>query len=268
MTPIYRNAICLVAALVSAVSLAPACRAGSLTARLGTYTDNINIMTNNADGGAVKVNMDVGAFTWTTQTSSGSPYISGVFTAFCIQLGGPGSSTVPTVNQGSTYAYTTSAFSGSTPGMNANSAAAISRLWGGFYDQLNTYNYSGSVNAKVNAAAFQLAIWSLEYNLDGNGKPTATTFTSGTFQAAAPSGDNGDAANAIALAVDLVSKSIEGGSFTTPATNLVALCAPSTFGYQNQLTATPEPSTLCLGAIGIGMLITAGVRRRRKAVVA
>jgi len=249
-----RNAICLLAAVLSLVVMAPSCHAGTVVAQVAPYLGNIEVLVNN---GNVQAPAWVGAYTWATIGGNAPSFpVGSVFTAFCIDLG--------TMVQ-TTSIFTPGSFSTSNSNLPSNlkattdpaaaaRIAAISRLWGGFYSQLNTYNNN---DPRVNAAAFQLAIWTLEYNLDSSGHVTGTTFQASVLGAGSQ--------DAIDLAQQLVTKSLVGGEYSnSAATNLIAL---TTGSGQDQLTATPEPSTLCLGAIGIGMLITAGVKRRRKAVV-
>jgi hypothetical protein len=123
--------------------------------------------------------------------------------------------------------------------------------------------------SQINAAAFQLAIWRLEYDWTGSKTISQMTdFTTGNFRA---NGANSDGSSAVTAAQSLITK-VLNGTFTTMETNLIALTSDQ---YQDQLTvqdqvsiaSTPEPASLGLGLIG-GALMLVGHRflRRKKSL--
>src|SRR5262249_53489016 len=112
--------------------------------------------------------------------------------------------------------------------------------------------YSDHLSAN-DAAAFQLAIWKIEY--DGIGS-TISDFKDGNFRADGP--------NAVIDQAILWFNDVVTGVFSeaTAATDLFALTNPC---VQDQLVHAPEPSSLCLGIVGAVAVAATWYRRRQRA---
>ena len=144
-----------------------------------------------------------------------------------------------TFNPGSTYDYTASILSNS----------AISSL---FHEAGGS---AGALSSNITSAAFQLAIWEIEYDSDRN-------LATGSFQVALPGG--GDA-----LAAYNQAQAWLAGLGGAPADYVIVLLASTTDPqHQNFITDfsipqlqrnLPEPSSLPLAAIGMAAML---MRRR------
>jgi hypothetical protein len=200
---------------------------------------------------------------WSQTPTNNNTSIANSFSTFCIEL-------TQNVYIGGTYTYSLNALenaptpgspqTGQPNGMGSLKANAIRTLWGSAYS---------SNMSQINAAAFQLAIWRLEYDWTGSKTISQMTdFTTGNFRA---NGANSDGSSAVTAAQSLITK-VLNGTFTTMETNLIALTSDQ---YQDQLTvqdqvsiaSTPEPASLGLGLIG-GALMLVGHRflRRKKSL--
>jgi hypothetical protein len=247
--------------------IATTCQAGTVVATLTSFSNandpQINI--NNANGTtptAANVNGRAGIINW-ARSGGTDTTIGSVFQTFCIDV--PQRATVGL--PGYTFNVVSLDLAPSIPGSassKADKVNAIERLWHGFYGNIST----GSANQQlINGAAFQLAIWRIEY--DWSASQTATTledFNSGTFQANV-TGLSGTGATDGQAAIDLakillgdVYAGTPGLGYDVATSGLVAL---TNLTAQDQITSTPEPSTLCLGAIGVAALITARCRRAK-----
>jgi hypothetical protein len=224
------------------------CRAGTVTAEF-TGTSNHGAPTvyiNDGSGSSHLTAYQFAGYMDWTQSGATNPLLPLHFTTFCIEL-------TQDVSTGHTYTFTPTALNlaptpgsaqtGGPSGMGLVKADAISRLWGGFYTDHMSAN---------DAAAFQLAIWRIEY--DGIGS-TISDFSHGNFRASGP-------AAVINEAVTLFNDVVTGVfSESMAASGLIALSNPT---YQDQLTQdAPEPSSLCLGALGTFLVSALRYRRRR-----
>jgi hypothetical protein len=233
----------LVAALVVIALLCagrPA-QAGTITAQLnGTGLDGIinpgaDVTINVGNGSTPNVAYHPGVVNWTLISNNSSLPFASHFTTFCIEL-------TQDISPGNPYTYTLTDLAnapkpgtsqtGNGNGMGATKATEISELWAKYYSSIGT---SGT-----NAAAFQLAIWKIEY--DWNNLPAQGTdfFTSGNFQA---SGN----APVTQLATTWLTY-LEQHPNLPQAVGLVALTSP---GSQDQVTQVlPAPPGLCLAGAG------------------
>jgi hypothetical protein len=227
--------------------LASPCRADFVQARLDNVTSASTVMINLGDGSPANISYAyAGYVNWSQQGSPKNPALGSTFSTFCIEL-------TQDVYFGSTYNFTVkaledapnpgSAGSGGSGGMGVAKADALRELWAGFYNSIGT-------NSK-NAAAFQLAIWKIEYDW---GSANFDNFASGNFRAADASGYPG----VTALAKTLVDR--VGHEYQTKVTNLVALSG-DTFQDQITQTAVPAPPAWCLALCG-GVVLLAAHRFR------
>jgi hypothetical protein len=244
-------------------------QAGIVTASLmGGQSFAPYIYINAGDGSAPSVLVNPGYFSWTTISNTSGVPIGSAFNSYCIDLN-------TTVASGPNYAFNIQPIgsAGAFP-INPSAVPSIEKLWAGFYSQtsiLSTVNTPGGT--AINDAAFQLAIWRLEYDFGKNGSSyNLNDFSQGQFQAAAvvsgiPSID-ADSAATLLLASQLVQFSTDG-TYNTLAANLFTLTgghAPDGSAGQDQLTvATPEPSSMCLCAVGASAILIARHRRRKAA---
>ncbi len=204
-----------------------------------------------------------GVVNWTVgKAPAGEPNASWVgavgsaFTTFCIEL-------TQDINPGSTYTYTLknladaptpgSTNNGNGSGMGTTKATEIEDLWSLDYGYIA--NPPAGSNANQAAAAFQLAIWKIEYDWGGS---NYNNFSQGNFLAAGESTD-GDKAVTLAESWLYTLKNNVQPNFA-PTADLIALTSSS---YQDQVMATPVPPTLYLAAIGATTLALYGYRRRR-----
>jgi hypothetical protein len=251
-----------VAATICVCLFATASHAGVVTASLDSYSnpgfsnlgDPVVKINNGAGGTTFTTYGHAGSFNWTGAVSTGDPALPSSFQSFCVDVN-------HAVFAGTTYTFTTSTLGPSSgTGFNtSDKVSAVQLLWGGFYGQISSYTYNGSVNPEINGAAFQLAIWKLEYDyVSGISDTNLTNFGAGNFQATA-SKDSGLAA--ISLAQILLA-AVNDGTFTTAELNLVTMTNDTD---QAQLTVTPEPSSICLSFMGVGAFVFARYRRRKGA---
>jgi hypothetical protein len=194
-----------------------------------------------------------GYMNWTQAPANNNPALNNTFTSFCIEL-------TQNISIGGTYQYEITALeSAPTPGspqtgqpngMGQLKPDAIRKLWAGAYSSTMT---------DTQAAAFQLAIWRLEYDFT-NTKTIAemTNFSAGNFRA---NGANSDGTVAVSLAQSLITKVMDG-TFTQMEMNLIALSSDT---RQDQITVVPEPTTMSMTAVGgLTLLVGGALRRRRK----
>lgn len=236
--------------------LAAQCAAGTITAQLDSVSNYNVVSININDGNAANSFMTygfAGYVNWSQTPANNNPGIPNHFSTFCIEL-------TQNVYFGGTYTYNLTALelaptpgspqTGQPDGMGTLKANAIRTLWGSAYS---------SNMSQIDAAAFQLAVWRLEYDWDG--KKTINQmkdFTTGNFLA---NGANADGSAAVTAAQLLVTHVLDG-TFTTMETNLVALTSDQ---FQDQITVTPEPASVTLGLVGgVGLILGRRFVRRKK----
>ncbi len=280
--------------LLGAFFMANLCHAGPINtdvyANLGTPLNNANsaytVSINNGDGGATAQYNYSGAIPWTQSLSHPTnPALGPTFYTFCIEL-------TQDVNIGSTNDHyiianladapkpgTAQSGHDVSPGnpvnqMGTTKADAISRLWNGFYG--TSQAQIASTTSLVNGAAFQLAIWTIEYDMDSTGRVSSDAFlTSTAFRASSANGDLIALAEPLLYDVDtsqtnaLDKTSTGSGNYSEDALvhsglHLIALTSDGANGLQDQVTVcTPEPSSLMLAFMG-GLAVTAVGYKRRK----
>jgi PEP-CTERM motif len=263
MKAILVKATLIKATLAVGVFLSAAnCHAGSVTANLsGVGNDNV-VRININDGNATN-NFSTygyaGYVNWTQTPLNNNTSMTNHFSTFCIEL-------TQNVSIGGTYTYQLNTLesaptpgstqTGAPGGMGSLRADAIRKLWAGAYSSSMT---------QTQAAAFQLAIWRLEYDLNSNSTiGSMTDFTQGNFRA---NGANTAGLTAVTDAKALI-KSVMDGSYTNLETDLVALTSDN---YQDQITVSdnisitsaPEPASISLALIGGGILLARHLRRRK-----
>jgi len=207
---------------------------------------------------------------------------NGAFNTFCIEV-------TQNIGFGQTYAYTVSnladapqpAFGSTTPGpgMGSTAATEIAQLWAHYFPTINTSTDPGST-----AAAFQLAIWKLEYDqAQLVGAASTLTAASETEAAAASllfganSSTNLTASGTSANAISILNASagmvqwVEKNPHAVEQANLYALVSGGSNGAQDQIAQVPgtggqqvpEPATAVMCLMGC---ICLGARRLRRAV--
>jgi hypothetical protein len=217
------------------------CRADFVNAMLNSVTDASTVTINLGDGKTSSYfsYAFAGYVNWTQQGTSINPMLGKTFSTFCIEL-------TQDVNFGGVYNFTVTSLenapkpgsdqSGGSSGMGTAKADAIRGLWAGYYNSIGT-------NA-TNAAAFQLAIWKIEYDW---GSASYDNFAAGNFLAK-------DNTAVTTLAKTLVDR-VKSGTYSTKATNLVALSGSS---FQDQITQTlPAPPAWCMALCGGVILLAA-----------
>jgi hypothetical protein len=235
------------------LAAAPA-RAGFVTATLAnSYNSALNpsdaVTINMGDGSPANISYNPGKVNWTLNTESGI-LLPANFITFCLEL-------TQDINPGGQYTYNvTPVASAPTPGssqtggingMGATKANEIALLWGAFYGQIGTDG--------TKAAAFQLAIWKIEYDW---GDSNQANFGKGNFQAQNNSSTIGDP---VGLATTWLNDLSNPNNHYTAAQNLEALTSTSA---QDQIVqALPVPPSAYLAGIGTLCLLGYGYLRRK-----
>jgi hypothetical protein len=248
--------------LLAALSLGPP---GATPALAGSYsvTATLNgssmsqilnpsaaVTINLGDGSAPNMSYLPGEVNWTVNSSNLPGLANGAaFKTFCLELTqdiSPGSATTYTLTQDlASLPKPGSSQTGGSAGMGTAKATTIENLWGTFYNSIG--------NNGTNAAAFQLAIWKIEYDW---GSSSATNFSAGNFLA---KGNSAATNQATAWLTYLQN----GKGPVTTANNLWGMTSP---GAQDQITAVaPAPSALVLAGIGLFSLCGAAWARNRPA---
>jgi hypothetical protein len=253
--------------------VATTCRAGTVTATLGYATDSQSVVVNINDGhGTTRFSSEnlLEPATWRQNKAGNNPAVANLFSSFSIDLSHP-------IQSGTTYTYTvqslaTAPIPGSSHTIPPNAigaakADAIERLWNGFFS--NTMSHT-------DAAAFQLAIWRIEYDwAAGQTAASLENFRGGNFRASGSANTSGAAA--ITEAQGLLANVFAGqGLYGIDASGLFALTSPDA---QNQIAqarfqstfapapSTPEPTSMCLALVGGLTLSVVGYRRRSQLAV-
>ena len=254
------------AALVAALAVAallcagrPA-RAGTITALLnGTGLDGIinpgaDVTINRGDGSTPSVAYHPGVVNWTMAPNgnqSGLPFARN-FTTFCIEL-------TQDISPGNSYTYTLSDLAsapkpgsgqtGNGNGMGATKADKIAELWGAFDGPIGTDG--------TKAAAFQLAIWKIEYDW---GDSNFDNFSGGNFRAS----NNSAAVNQATTWLD----AIYNNNNLARAQGLWALTNSTAQDQITQVAPVAAPPSIYLA--GAGALCLAGCAwwRRKQAAFA
>ncbi|HEX5443514.1 MAG TPA: PEP-CTERM sorting domain-containing protein, partial [Pirellulales bacterium] len=195
-------------------------------------------------------------------TFTGNPLTapSGQFISFCIEL---------TQDISLNHTYTVDAIpldmapkpvSGQlTSGMGPTAAGLIEELWAAHFHDIFYQPNSSDPNLQSvqnsNAAAFQLAIWKLEY--DGG---QYLDFSEGSLQVAV--GDSDDLLDPSVLTAKSWLKDIDLNG-NGPKASLLALTGHGSINFQDQVVQVPEPSSLVFISLGaLGMAVARRGRRR------
>jgi hypothetical protein len=237
----------LSAALVAAVGfLAAAPRASADTITI-TLDNGGTPVSYNPNGGA-SVTEYAGPFHW-TQTAPTSANI----TTYCIDL-------THYISTGGTYTYTTVPVASLVPlsgdGTGINTTAKVNAI-----DALFNKYYTISQTSAADSAAFQLALWKLEY--DGPSS-SPTSLTTGTIQLA------GDTKTT--LAQEMLNGTLPSSYNDLANASLVALISGTS--NQNQIEVVPNPPVAGVPAppalmlAGIGVLGLVGRARWARSAVA
>jgi hypothetical protein len=200
----------------------------------------------------------VGAFNWSVQSDTGATFSPGqsIYT-YCIEQS-------QDFNIFNSYTFTTNDNLSGNP-LNGPDQGAISALGALQLQSLVTDHWSQALSSNTSAAAFQLAVWEIEYDAGGHtGTGTDTLdktahtsdyyFGNGRIQAAATGNTTG--ADAITLATAWLNE-------LSPATSLSSALALNNPDYQDHLTAVPLPAALPVGAAMLVSLLAARKLRRR-----
>lgn len=244
-----------------------------------TSSDGLTVY-NNLGGTIVSPVTTVGAYGWTVQSGSSTalgPVGSSIYT-YCIQLG----QTFSGGSSDNTFALNFDVAPSPT-GKAATDAGYIDTLAAAQLQALVTNHWAYSLTGKVQTAAFQLAVWEIEYDggsietpLKGSGENLSGSMdyyfgrTNGKILTATWSSNTSSVSyQAVNLATTWLNE-LTNVSVGNPAiTTAVALNSPGTMdqtgGIQDQLgiKAVPVPAALPVGvAMLAGMAVVRKIRRR------
>jgi hypothetical protein len=200
----------------------------------------------------------IGAFNWSVQSNTGDTFSPGqsLYT-YCIEQS-------QDFNVFNSYTFTTNNDLSGNP-LNGPDQGAITALGALQLQSLVSDHWSQALSSNIGAAAFQLAVWEIEYDaggrtgagtdaLDMTARTSDYYFTNGRIQATATGNTTG--ADAITLATAWLNE-------LSPATSLSTALALNNIDYQDHLTAVPLPAALPVGAAMLVSLFAARKIRRR-----
>ncbi len=217
---------------------------------LGPAAGPLNLFLSTSSG-PIRINgYSPGEMNWTANNNSVVAQNNGKFTSFCIEI-------PQSVSPGQQVSYNLSQLQNSSIPTSSTASAAtkaseIKQLWTAFFGSIG--------NDGTKAAAFQLAIWKIEYDW-GDASMSAAAFKSNTVFTA-PTGFFEASGNSAVtnLATQWLSD-LENNTYSQA--NLMAL---TNGNYQDQVVAVPVPlpvppgfalagmSALCLGGLGLAKL--------------
>jgi hypothetical protein len=185
----------------------------------------------------------IGAFNWSVQSNTGDTFSPGqsLYT-YCIEQS-------QDFNVFNSYTFTTNNDLSGNP-LNGPDQGAITALGALQLQSLVSDHWSQALSSNIGAAAFQLAVWEIEYDaggrtgagtdaLDMTARTSDYYFTNGRIQATAWLNE------------------------LSPATSLSTALALNNIDYQDHLTAVPLPAALPVGAAMLVSLFAARKIRRR-----
>jgi hypothetical protein len=240
------------AAVVWTLFVAAQSQAGFVKATLdsnNTLSPSAPVTINLGDGSKPSINYTPGAVNWTLVSSDTA--ISSHFSTFCLEL-------TQGINPSSTYTYTLANLANAptpgssrtgvgTNGMGTTKANEIAQLWSAYYASIG-----GNGDR---AAAFQLAIWKIEYDW---GDPYFDNFTSNPRTGAKNYFQASGNSTAIGLATSWLDD-LKSNTYT-PASGLWAMTNPSA---QDQIVQipTPVPPGAAMATTGVICLFAYGFFR-------
>ncbi len=209
---------------------------------------------NTGNGSSPSISYYPGEMNWTAKGSGNPAWLTDKFTTFCIEL-------TQDVSPGNTYEYQLvqlqdapnpgTSQNGNGSGMGNGKADKIRQLW---YADYNSIGSDG-----VKAAAFQLAIWKIEYDWTNSPIPSSL-FSSGNFQASESDSPSGGT-DAITQATTWLT-SIWSDSSALKQTGLLAMSSSNAQDQIIQDAVLPVPPSLHLAGIGCILACAYGLRRR------
>ncbi len=214
--------------------------------------DDVTI--NSGNGNTPSIPYYPGEMNWTAKGTNNPAWLTNPFTTFCIEL-------TQDVSPGNTYTYKLvqlqdapnpgTSQNGNGSGMGIDKADKIRQLW---YADYNSIGSDG-----VKAAAFQLAIWKIEYDWTSSSIP-ASLFTSGNFRASESDLSTGHS-DAITQATSWLT-SIWSDTNAPMQSGLLAMSNPHAQDQIIQDAVLPVPPSLHLAGIGCILACAYGLRRR------
>jgi hypothetical protein len=240
------NRLWFAVALVAVGLTANQSRADIVVASLSSNplspSDQVNI---GLAGSVGQFSYTPGVVNWNGTSQSTSSAFQHSFISFCIEL-------TQDINPGTTYTYNVSSLANAPVGgtMGAWKATEIEKLWGGFFNSVNSASLT-QAQRDINAAAFQLDIWKIEYdwtsssqtliNSSGSSSPGNTFYANGN--------------SAVTTQANLWLAQLKQNPNAYTAANLEAL---TNSNYQDQVVAVPLPVPPGYALAGVGALCLCG----------